>query len=215
MLTVWCVFNGDKYQPTDVTLLRSQVERHTGRVFEFKCLADRPIPGVDCVIPWENWPGWWAKLLLFRYGVTGENLYFDLDSVIVGNIDDLVTTGLAMPKNWGQSGFGGCQSSAMAWGGYYNYLPDGFDLKRLQPPERGNCGGYLLDDGRELWGDQEYITEYYGNPGDGIVEEMAGVYSYKYHCQGGPPPDARVISFHGDPKPGAVSDSWVCQSRYT
>ena len=37
--------------------------------------------------------------------------------------------------------------------------------------------------------------------------------SYKYHCGDGLPDDARVVCFHGRPKPADVSDGWVKQCR--
>lgn len=206
MLTVWCVFNGFKYKPEDVYTLRRMVEKNLTTPHRFKCLADRPISGIDCVIPEECWPGWWSKLLLFKYG-SGQCLYLDLDVVIVGELQPLLSDQLSMPANWAQSGHGGCQSSVMSWNGFYPALYKDFDVMELTKPSNGNCGYY-----KGLWGDQEYITSLYGAPGE-LVRPMSGVYSYKYHCRKGPPKDARVICFHGQPKPGDVSDSWVIRSR--
>ena len=210
MITVWAVLNGDKYDEREVFILRDQVARHLRQSHRFQCLADRPIKGMNCVIPEESWPGWWSKLLLFRYS-TGFNLYLDLDCVVVGSLDGLVSRSLSMPANWGQSGHGGCQSSVMAWGVPYRLLPDGFDADLLDAPTEGNCGLYM-----GLWGDQGYLTKLYGDPGAGRIHAMQGIYSYKYHCQeGAPPADASVVCFHGDPKPDQVTDSWAIQSRST
>lgn len=210
MLTVWSVCNGDKYSDSDVYILRDMVARNLDQPHRFRCLADRLIPGIDCLIPEESWPGWWAKLLLFKYG-TGHCLYLDLDTVVVGPLDDLVSKRLAMPANWGQSGHGGCQSSVMSWGQDYSGLYRYFDPDELiVTSERHSCGRF-----RGLWGDQEFITRLMGSPGEAEVVPMTGVYSYKYHCREGLPHDAVVVSFHGDPKPGEVSDSWVVNSRST
>lgn len=209
MITVWSVFNGDKYHDDEVFILREQVAKHLRQSHRFQCLADRDIPGINCVVPEENWPGWYAKLLLFRYA-TGFNLYLDLDCVVVGPLDGLISRALSMPKNWGQSGFGGCQSSVMAWGVPYWSIPDGFNPGLIEPPTEGNCGLYM-----GMHGDQEYLTSIYGNPGGGRIHAMQGIYSYKYHCQDGPPADASVICFHGNPKPDQVQDAWVTQSRCT
>jgi len=208
MITVWSVCNGTKYPDSDVQILRDMVAKHLNQPHQFRCLSDRDIPGIDCLIPDEQWPGWWSKLLLFRYA-TGPCLYLDLDVVVVGSLDRLLCAQLSMPANWGQSGHGGCQSSVMAWDGDYTYIPDSFDVGLLRAPERGNCGAY--SDGN-LWGDQEYITQLLGDPGDRIMP-MGGVYSYKYHCLGGLPADASVVCFHGEPKPGQVQDEWVRQAR--
>ena len=210
MLTVWCVFNGNKYSEQEVRILRDQVERHYTGPHTFICLSDRKIDGVNCFIPQENWPGWWAKLLLFRYS-QGACLYLDLDCVVVGNLGSLLSQPLSMPQNWAQSGFGGCQSSVMAWyGNGYGFLAEDFRPEDLKPPADGDCGRY-----HGLWGDQEYITRKLGAPGVGNVAAMQGVYSYKYHCGGGPPDDAVVVAFHGSPKPSEVSAQWVKNARYT
>lgn len=207
MLTVWSVLNGQKYDDGDVYTLREMVSRHLERPHVFRCLSDRDIPGVDCLVTDEQWPGWWSKLLLLRYA-TGHNLYLDLDVVIVGPLDDLISERMSMPKNWAQSGHGGCQSSVMSWGLEYDWIPDMFDADLLAEPERGNCGSY-----RGLWGDQEFITAVAGDPGGDVIAEMHGIYSYKYHCQSSLPEDAKVVCFHGRPKPHEVSDPWVVESR--
>lgn len=209
MLNVWCVKNGTKYTDDDVYILQDMVARNLRASHRFHCLADRDIGGVNCTIPEENWPGWWSKLLLFRYAA-GFNLYLDLDSVVVGPLDDLISKTLSMPANWAQSGHGGCQSSVMAWGQPYPLIPESFHVERLAAPRAGNCGDY-----NGLWGDQEFITSLYGDPGSDRIHAMQGVISYKYHCQQGLPSDAKVVCFHGEPKPNQVQDEWVIRSRST
>ena len=210
MLTVWCVCIGDKYADADVLILRDMVSRHLNQPFRFRCLADMEIHGVDTFIPDEVWPGWWSKLLLFRYA-TGACLYLDLDVVVVGNLDRLLSNPLSMPANWAQSGHGGCQSSVMAWNGDYGFIAECFDPALLNPPEMGNCGSYGTE---RLWGDQEFITAIMGNPGEAVVP-MDHIYSYKYHCRESLPDDASVVCFHGNPKPDEVNAEWVTASRYT
>lgn len=214
MLTVWCVCVGTKYTDADVLILRDMVRRHMSPTaqWQFRCLSDRPIVGVD-TLRVDPWPGWWSKLLLFRYA-EGACLYLDLDVVVVADLMPLAygpaAGTLSMPKNWARSGHGGWQSSVMAWWKDYSHIPDGFDLDQLGAPEARNWGYYGP---KRLWGDQEYLTEVLGD----AVVPMHGVYSYKYHCreQGEPPEDARVIAFHGEPKPGDVDEPWVIESRST
>ena len=206
MLTVWSVCNGTKYTDEDVYILRDMVHRNLSTPHVFRCLSDRPIPDIDCFIPSQVWPGWWSKLQLFRYS-TGLNLYLDLDVVVTGPLDGLLSDALSMPANWGQSGHGGCQSSVMSWGWTYAMIPAAFNVNELEKPVNGNCGAY-----HGLWGDQEYITKLLGDPGD-IVKPMEGIYSYKYHCQKALPEGAKVVCFHGEPKPHDVNDQWVRDSR--
>lgn len=211
MINVWSVCVGDKYDDEDVLILRDMVRRNLNQPHDFWCLSDRQIVDVNCLIPSEKWPGWWSKLLLFRYA-RGQILYLDLDVVVVGELDRLVSPCLAMSKNWAQSGHGGCQSSVMSWNTTvekYHFLPDEFDLSQLRadgdiPWARYGSEGY--------WGDQEYITAKIGNPGDEIVP-MQHIYSYKYHCMKKVPDDASVICFHGEPKPKDVQAQWVKNAR--
>lgn len=209
MLTVWCVCVGDKYGADDVLRLRAMVERNLQQPYQFRCLSDRQIDDVDCVIPAVIWPGWWSKLLLFRHAREGRHLYLDLDVVVTGPLDDLVTDSIALPKNWAQSGHGGCQSSVMAWSGDWSRIADSFHVDQLTAP-RGNFGFYGP---RQLWGDQEFITDLLGDPGAGVVEPMPNIRSYKYHCRDGLPADTAVVCFHGLPKPSQVSDQWVINAR--
>lgn len=211
MLTVWCVLNGTKYADEEARLLRAQVARHLRQPHAFRCLSDRLIPGVDCVVPEDRWPGWWAKLLAFRYARAGLHLYLDLDSVVVGPLEELLSQQLSAPKNWAQSGFGGIQSSVMSWGGDYGWIADQFDAAQLRPHPDHPHGRYGDTD---YWGDQGFLTAVCGEPGAGLVRAMQGVFSYRYHCQhGGPPAGARVVQFHGSPKPAEVSDAWVQAAR--
>jgi hypothetical protein len=207
MLSVWCVLNGSKYQDEDAYILKSMVSRHLNQPHDFYCLSDRQVGDLNCLIPSERWPGWWSKLLLFRYA-TGHCLYLDLDTVVVGNLDRLLSDTLSMPANWAQSGHGGCQSSVMAWNGDYTRIPNAFDPDQLEKPVSGNCGAY-----QGLWGDQELITRVMGDPGKGNVVPMNHIVSYKYHCRMLLPPSTSVVCFHGEPKPDQVHDAWVIKAR--
>lgn len=212
MLTVWCVCVGDKYTDDYVYRLKAMVERNLSLPFSFVCLSDRAIPNIDCYLTPVNWPGWWQKLYLFEAAkdIGGHHLYFDLDVVISGPLDSLVSDSLSMPANWAQSGHGGCQSSVMAWSGDYSFITDSFDASELHNPVDGNFGYY---GNKSLWGDQEFITDLLGDPGNGVVNAMAGIYSYKYHCRASLPNDASVVCFHGKPKPHEVTDKWVIDAR--
>ena len=65
-----------------------------------------------------------------------------------------------------------------------------------------------------LWGDQEVCTAL-RDAGKLKVEyfDSADMVSYKYHCRQGLPDAAKVVVFHGDPKPAVVNDKWVIEAR--
>lgn len=191
MIDVWCVLWGDKYHPAYVYALKEAVGEHLTVPHRFKCLTDHRLPGIQTVEPPQNWPGWWSKLNLFAAAVR-PSLYFDLDVLIVRNIDYLVeytVHELAAPANWAQSGHGGIQSSVMAWDGTWRDPFERFD--------------YAVDSKR-LWGDQEYLWELRGDD----WTRIPGVASFKYHCIAQLQDWAHVVAFHGLPKPPEAG-SWT------
>jgi FkbM family methyltransferase len=75
-----------------VQKLFAMIKRNTTRNFDFYCLTDNPGDYNTPVIPIElekGYEGWWNKMQLFKPGILprGEYLYFDLDVVIVDDID--------------------------------------------------------------------------------------------------------------------------------
>lgn len=195
MITFWSVCVGGKYADWHVKVLKGMVERNLTVPFSFKCISDRDIPGVDCVRPLQAWPGWWSKINLFGMA-DGPSIFMDLDVIIAGNIDYLVEYTkheIAAPANWAQSGHGGIQSSVLCWDGSYREPFEKFDFEI---------------DSKRLWGDQEYLWELRGDD----WARVPHIRSYKYHCRNGLDPEARIVAFHGEPKPWDVNDEWVKKS---
>ena len=98
MLTVACVLKGGgSYGPEDVYKLFRGADRHCTQQRSHVCLTDADIgkPADFAVVPLKHdWPGWWAKLELFRSGLMlGPVLYFDLDTVITHDLDEVVAWG--------------------------------------------------------------------------------------------------------------------------
>ena len=194
-LTVWCVCVGNKYPTAYVYALKEMVEKNLTIEHTFKCITTAKLEGIQTVLPYAPYQGWWSKLNLFAPRVaTGPSIYLDLDVVITGNIDylaDYIGT-FSAPANWAQSGYGGIQSSVMCWPGNWTYPMEKFD--------------YPVDSER-LWGDQEFLWELLGDD----WRKMPGVGSYKYHVmQNNTIPDwMRVMVFHGKPDPDEVTDSCI------
>lgn len=196
MLTVFCVCVGDKYDVGYVYALRDMVKNNLTIEHEFKCITTKKLEGIQTITPPVPYQEWWSKFGLFYPGVsTGPSLYFDLDTVIVGNIDYLVEYTkhkFAAPENWAQSGHKGIQSTVMAWSGSWN---EPYERVKEQWPEVRS----------RLWGDQEFLTEMLGD--DWV--KMEGIRSYKYHCQNALPKEARVVAFHGKPDYPEVDNEWI------
>lgn len=88
-----CVNVGKKYPKFYVERLYNMVKRNTTKDFDFYIYTDNltlyPEKHYKVIEHDTDDIGWWCKLNLFRKGVLppGEYLYFDLDVVIVDNID--------------------------------------------------------------------------------------------------------------------------------
>lgn len=94
---VLCVRFGNRYGVQYVEKLRNMVERHLSIPYEFVCLTDdnRPIRGVRSIVQKNAGyqKGWWHKVHMFdpSLDISGRILYFDLDVIIHGKIDKLLT----------------------------------------------------------------------------------------------------------------------------
>jgi hypothetical protein len=96
-LEVVCVKYGTKYGADYVNKLYCGVSRNLRATHTFTCFTD-DAAGLDPNIqvkPLKNkWQGWWSKVHIFDLAAYSDLkwvLYIDLDMVITGSLDDLVT----------------------------------------------------------------------------------------------------------------------------
>ncbi|RRJ97234.1 glycosyl transferase [Opitutaceae bacterium TAV4] len=117
MKQILCIKWGTFYGPQYVNILYSMVARNITGPFKLYCFTDNadgirpevtchPLPELGCEIP-PGTKGKWRKTALWGselFGVTGTVLFVDLDSIIVGNIDDYFTYGspedVITARNW-------------------------------------------------------------------------------------------------------------------
>lgn len=185
-LTVACVCVGPAYSDDYVLILRDMVQRYLNIPHRFVCLSDREIPSVECM-PVEH-RGWWTKIELFRPGrFEGRVLYLDLDVAVVGPLDDLVARP-GIIRDWHLPTF---NSSVMCW--------DAGTLDHVYSL-------WVPDVALRLHGDQDWITEM---AADWSTFPAAWCVSYRSHARDRVPTDARVVCFHGRPKPHEIVSGWV------
>lgn len=202
MLTIATVLrSGGIYTPDWVTRLQRQVSAHAPP-HKFICLSDTEIAGIDCVPLAHDWPGWWAKMCVFQ--VPGPCLYMDLDTLVVGPLDDIaavaVGRGFTILRDFYRPD--GLGSGLMAWStcALTAHLYERF---RADPAAGMNRAG----------GDQAFVEAYM--PDDYVTrwqDVVPGqVVSWKAdRCEGGPPPNARIVAFHGRPKqPDLPAANWA------
>lgn len=194
-LTVACVLrSGGDFTPEYVGRLQEGVARHLGE-HRFVCLSD---VGVPCErIPLEHdWPRWWSKIELFQ--LTGKTLYFDLDTVINGSLQEIADYPhrFTMLRDVGR--YDRPASGMMAWDGDYSFILGNFSsdlIKRYEDSNIGSMGG--------PWGDGGYIADQVGKPE--IFQDIfpGSIVSYKWQS----PQErkgASVICYHGPPRPKAT-----------
>ena len=222
-LAVVCVKWGAKYNAGYVNKLARAVRRHLSAPHEFFCFTDNA-DGVGVKVgadpeeyvrvrplPDNGWGTWWTKpAALFGPGLAAalgggpagrRVLYIDLDTVIVGSLDDLAayrgpfallsTTGLA------NEGFdGGYNSSVMAFGA-------GWGRARVWRPLAA-LGLPLV---RRFVHRFDHWLEMCAPRADVLQDLLPGqLVEYARDCRGrkdGPPAGARVVNFPLEPKPHA------------
>ena len=90
-----CLKHGEKYNFDYVNRLYNMCKRHCSLNFNFACLTENPSginPNINILpLPKAELYGWWYKPYLFSqdFPLDGNLLFFDLDIVIIKNIDNL------------------------------------------------------------------------------------------------------------------------------
>ena len=217
-VNVVCMKWGDKYSSEYVNKLYAMVQKHLNIAHNFICLTDDtsgirkevqtlPIPTIK--VPARNDVSPWRKLLMFskKIGkIKGKTLFLDLDMVIVDNIDCFFTFSdeFCIIENWTQKGRGIGNSSVYAFKfGKYEFV-----LKEFVE----NMDEIL----QKYDNEQIYLSKRIGNIKFWPDEWCK---SFKIHCLPGGllnlfftpkmPKGAKIIVFHGNPKPeDAIAGKW-------
>jgi hypothetical protein len=157
------------------------------------------IPGVFVMPLRKGWPGWWSKMELFAPWIGGDYLYFDLDTMLVG---DLTPLHKAVEQRFplimrDVNRLNGLQSSIM-------YIPH--RMKR-GIWEAFNAQPHHWMDVYAKGGDQAFL-EQVSRGRWRLWQDMApgAVVSYKADVLplGYVPRDAAVVAFHGRPRPREI-----------
>lgn len=203
-----CVLkSGGDYDIDYIIKLKNMIDRNTTAPYEFVCLTDMDIDKNICksIKLIYGYPGWWSKIELFRSGLINAKqiIYFDLDTIVLKNIDDLLNFqhnfSALYPWNERSRQNGLYASGMMAWknNNTFSFLFDQFDSKEIKKYRKG---------------DQEYISRTLENNDkkpEFFQSLFPGIYSYKRNCKEQLPEDARIICFHGKPRLHEIEIKWV------
>jgi hypothetical protein len=188
-----------EYTPQHVKVLQEQVEQWAPFA-SFECLSDVLIPGVKCTKLENNWPGWFSKMNLFSPSLKGDFLFMDLDTVIVGDIEDILSVNrLTLLRDFYRDG----KKLAEGLGGALCFFPEAeraavWEYWISNPPLAMRLAGFK--------GDMQIFEQFYRNTAARWQDVVPGqIVSWKVNCKNDiVPPDARIVCFHGKPRPWDV-----------
>lgn len=215
-MNVVCLKWGKKYGPEYVNRLYAAIARNTTMAFKFHCFTeDSAGINPDVVIhdlPFKNLEGWWNKLYLFskEMPITGRIFYVDLDTVITGNLDQLMThnTGFVVLRDFYTGLARGLEtqdnvgSGLMSWeAGNHTHLWETF----IANPS--GAINEMRPHGDQKWVQRHQIDRLYWQ--DLFPNQVV---SFKVHCREGLAQDARLICYHGNPTiPQSISQTSKAQ----
>jgi hypothetical protein len=226
-----CVIHGTAYSWNYVERLHSMLSRHIspGIRLHVYTEAARPVPEPMIKHVLEPWPitnpkkSWWYKMQLFNpEHHAGPMLYFDLDVVIVGNLDWIWQQSPSQFyairdfKHLWRPTFYGINSSVMWWDTQqYARIWEKFKQQNLE---------HVM---KKHHGDQDYITEEIPMKERRFFDSqrvqswrwqlLDGGYNFvkkQHHIPGSGTqllPSTSILVFHGNPKPAQITDPVVQQ----
>jgi hypothetical protein len=199
IVTTW---SGEgEFTAKHVQALARQCEKYAP-LHDFVCITNGKVPGVECWPNRNKWPGWWVKFEAFAPEVKGDILYMDLDTVVIGSLEDILKVRkLTLLRDFYRDG---------------KRLKEGLQasLMLLTEKDRPEPWEYFSNNPRSYMetyktkGDQPLLERYYMNHAQRWQDILPGqVVSWKVNCGGGNafskpsiPTDARIIIFHGQPR---------------
>lgn len=203
---------GDTYNHKYVNALAENIRNNTNLKINLAVLTDNSNGFdsnlVDEVIPFKHqYRGWWSKIELFRPDIfTGRVFYMDLDTVVVNNIDALMTynTTFAGIRDLYHHNF--LQTGVMSWDSRYNH-----QVYENFVPDAARIMAYYAE------GDAKWIRESVYNY-DYLPDKFPGqIVSYKANCLNKStgvvtiPKDASIVCFHGKPRPHTITNPVITQ----
>lgn len=207
-----CCVNVANYQDRGaeyVNALYRGVQRHLPGPHAFICFADHATPAgaydpgitLDQRLGQFGFSSWWAKMWLFSpyaFALGERVLYIDLDTLIVGPLDDIAAydgpfallEDLFFPGQWG--------SGLMSWV---------VNERTRELYRRYVELSYPVTDPR---GDQGFLMDHLPRDYVDLWQDVCPAQIQSYKAAGGILlPTTRVVCFHGRPRPHEVTTGWV------
>ncbi len=201
-VTVVCYYKpGGGFTDEYVYRLREGVAKHCHTPHRFVVMTNERFEDFETIRLDNNYPGWWGKVELFRPNAfAGQVAYFDLDTMIVGDITDIVSEpqSFAMLRDF--YGKNRVASGVMVWNASddWSAIYETFSRDRVRE----------YSETMEKWGDQGWISDCLLDEPVRLQDQFPGrIVSYKVElkAQGKMPKGASVVCFHGKPRPHQIN----------
>lgn len=202
----WCAPYGAEY----VYKLFKGINRNTTISYNFVCFSDRPDDFRGTAIDSRKlesptWLGKLPKITAFNpnHGFEGQVFIFDLDTLIVGDLDEIFTfNGDFCARAW----YKGIPRNDWVLDGDTISFKAGAMTDIIWKPFIENPAKVeQLTEGRERFWYRLTVN----NPVMWQKLFPKSFLSYKNHCRRGLPKDAALVSFHGHPRIHECQNKWV------
>lgn len=175
-------------------VLKVSEEYDTDYVSHFLDGLNRYVGSYEFMLLTGGYSGWWSKMGLFEPQVKGDLLYFDLDTMIVGPLDEIMAVDrLTVLSDFNVPG-------RMASGVMFipEHERDRIHTEWVKDPE-----GHMKEQGGH--GDGGFLAKFWSSAQRWQDIVPGQIISYKNHVRGRSlPENARVVCFHGRPRPRDV-----------
>lgn len=227
MLNVLCLKHGTKYGPEYVNNLYNMIERHLTVPHRFICFTENQSqlnPKIEIrPLGTSKLSGWWWKPYLFKQGHFNEgdiNLFFDLDMVIIKNIDNIATylpdhfVGLQDVGRVFKRGYDRLGSAVLKWpANRYTEIWNNLETTPQYSSQFQGDQDYIWT----FWKDQikffpeKWIMSYKWEVRDRneLVRMPNGRFNFNSIREVTADPETSVLAFHGSPDPHEVKDSII------
>lgn len=194
MKVVTVLKSGGEYGPQMVTAIQKMCEKHITLHYKFICYTDMNVPNCICKPLKHGWEGWYSKMEIYQEA--GPILYIDLDTIIVGNLDELIQKAMnyqfIILRDFyrGRRNPYAMQSSIMFWNTDMTFLYDQYKANPI----------------KIFGGDQILLEKAFSGPKKPWVafwqDIVEGICSYKVDIiKRGVKPTDKIVCFHGKPRP--------------
>lgn len=208
MLTVLCVLRsgGPDYNAEYVRKLRDGVARNLTIEHRFVCLSDCDVP-CERIPLIHDWPGWWAKIEVFREEViTTPTLFLDLDTIITGTLDPVMT----IPYDFAMLCIRCKELKIGNSGAMFFRKPQPHVYERFAEKPEYWIDYHIKNAHNRYMGDQGFVSDSFTEIPKLHHWRQGFFLSYKYDVlQMKFPPTCSVVCFGGHPRPHEVQSGWV------